>query len=81
MNLRMIESRFEDGAQVDPEALAGAGLISNGHVAVKVLGQGDLTKKLRVTANAFSQSAIEKITKAGGSVNLLGSEDGDVASN
>lgn len=80
VNIRTIDARFEDGAEVNAEALASAGLISNARVAVKVLGQGDLAKKFRVTAAAFSQSAIEKITQAGGSVSLTDSKEVDAAS-
>jgi len=59
-------NRFEDGSQVDFQALVGAGLISRNAQRVKVLGTGDLKKKLNVKASAFSATAREKIEKAGG---------------
>lgn len=70
VNLKAIDARFADGAQVTPAALAAHGLIPSASVAVKVLGTGQTTKKLTVTASAFSQSAQEKITKAGGTVTV-----------
>ena len=61
---------FEDGAVVDAAALDASGVINLPKVndGIKILGQGDLTKKLVVKANAFTASAKEKIEKAGGSV-------------
>ena len=59
-------NRFEDGAVVDTAALLKAGLIKKVNDGVKVLGNGDLTKKLTVEAAAFTASAKEKIEKAGG---------------
>ena len=59
-------NRFEDGAVVDTAALLKAGLIRKVNEGVKVLGNGDLTKKLTVEAAAFTASAKEKIEKAGG---------------
>ena len=61
---------FEDGAVVNAAALAEKGLIKSANESVKVLGNGELTKKLTVTATAFSASAAEKIQKAGGSVEV-----------
>ena len=58
--------RFEDGSVVDAQALAAAGLVKKALDGVKVLGQGELTKKLTVNCAAFSASAKEKIEKAGG---------------
>lgn len=60
--------RFEDGARVDKQALAGARLVDGGAAPVKVLGSGELAKKLTVVAAKFSASAREKIEKVGGSV-------------
>jgi large subunit ribosomal protein L15 len=57
---------FADGSRVDAEALVKARLVDNASVPVKVLGNGDLSKKLTVVAAAFSGSAEEKITQAGG---------------
>jgi large subunit ribosomal protein L15 len=70
VNVRDLE-RFDAGAEVTPQLLAGAGLIRNARTEVKILGQGDLTKKLVVTAHAFSATAREKIEGAGGSVTAL----------
>jgi len=57
---------FEDGAKVDAKALAEARLIGDRSKPVKVLGNGELTKKLTVVASKFSASAAEKISQAGG---------------
>jgi large subunit ribosomal protein L15 len=70
VNVRDLE-RFDAGAEVTPELLAGVGLIRNTRTEVKILGHGDLTKKLSVTAHAFSATAREKIEGAGGSVTAL----------
>lgn len=59
-------NRFEDGATVDAEAISKAGLIKNTKDGIKVLGRGEITKKLNVVATAFSASAKEKIEAAGG---------------
>ena len=58
--------RFEDGQTVDVPVLKQCGLIKNDKDPVKILGDGELTKKLSVRADAFSKSAQEKIAKAGG---------------
>ena len=63
--------RFDDGAEVTPESLAAAGLISSTRKDVKILGQGELSKKLSVTAHRFSATAREKIEAAGGTVTAL----------
>jgi large subunit ribosomal protein L15 len=70
VNVRDLE-RFDAGAEVTPQLLAEAGLIRNARIEVKILGQGDLSKKLLVTAHAFSATAREKIEGAGGSVTAL----------
>ena len=59
-------NRFEDGAVVDAAAIVEAGLVKNTLDGVKVLGKGDLTKKLTINAAAFSASAKQKIEEAGG---------------
>jgi ribosomal protein L15 len=74
VNLRDLEARFETGAEITPEALVTAGLIKNTKTDVKILGSGDLTKKLTVTAHGFSKAAREKIEAAGGSVTWLRGE-------
>jgi large subunit ribosomal protein L15 len=71
VNLRDLERVFDDGAKVGVEELLERGLIKNTRADVKVLGYGELKKKLNVTAHAFSASAREKITAAGGSATAL----------
>jgi large subunit ribosomal protein L15 len=66
--------RFDDGAEVTLEALVEAGVIKNTKTDVKILGNGELKKKLTVSAHGFSKSAREKIEAAGGSVNWLRGE-------
>ena len=61
---------FDDGAVVDATAMADKGIVKCACVPVKVLGNGELTKKLTVTAAAFSASASEKIQKVGGTVEV-----------
>jgi large subunit ribosomal protein L15 len=63
--------RFEDGAIVGVEQLSGAGLIDSIKSKVKILGKGDLTKKLQVTAHKFSKNAEQKIAASGGVVKLI----------
>jgi large subunit ribosomal protein L15 len=74
VNLRDLEARFNAGAEVTPESLKAAGLVSKLRVDVKILGEGDLTKKLVVSAHGFSKSAVKKIEAAGGSVTWLRGE-------
>jgi large subunit ribosomal protein L15 len=71
VNLRVLEARFDNGADVTLEALVEAGVIKNTRIDVKVLGSGELTKKLTVTAHRFSATAREKIEAAGGTANAL----------
>jgi len=66
VNVGDLEHSFDAGAHVTPEAILEAGLIRNLRFKVKVLGEGKLTKKLKVEAAKFSKSAQEKITAAGG---------------
>lgn len=65
-------NRFEDGTTVDAVALVEAGVLKNIQDGVRILGNGELTKKLTVVANGFTKSAEEKITAAGGKVEKLG---------
>ena len=74
VNVADLESRFDAGAEVTPEALKAAGLIRKVSVDVKVLGQGELQTKLTVSAHSFSRSAVEKIEAAGGTVTWLRGE-------
>jgi large subunit ribosomal protein L15 len=71
VNLRDLDRVFDDGSEVTLEAMIDKGLIKNTKTDVKVLGQGDLSKRLTVTAHAFSATAREKIEKAGGTANAL----------
>jgi large subunit ribosomal protein L15 len=71
VNLRDLEQRFDDGAEVTPDALVGRGLATRKGVPVKILGQGEITKKLTVHAHGFSKSAREKIESAGGTCQVL----------
>ena len=68
VNVGDLEQRFEAGADVTLEALKASGLVRKLSVDVKVLGEGELTKNLSVTAHSFSKSAVEKIEAAGGTV-------------
>lgn len=70
INLKAIDARFDDGAEVNADMLVKVGLIHDTKLPVKVLGFGETTKKLSVTAAAFSASAKEKIEKAGGTATL-----------
>jgi len=69
INVALLEKRFDDGAEVTPEALLAAGLIDDAKSPVKILGDGELSKKLKVSASKFSTTA--KIEKAGGQVTEL----------
>jgi large subunit ribosomal protein L15 len=71
VNLRDLERVFADGDTVNLETLVEKGLVKNTRADVKVLGHGELKKKLSVTAHAFSESARERITAAGGSATAL----------
>ena len=63
--------RFEDGAEVSVELLIECGLIKNACDGVKILGNGELTKKLNVKANAFSEGAKAKIEAIGGTCEVV----------
>ena len=64
-------NRFDDEAVVTVETLVETGIVSNPRDGVKILGNGELTKKLTVKANAFSASAEEKIKALGGTVEVI----------
>ena len=63
--------RFEDGATVDAAALLASGVLSKCRYGVKILGEGEITKKLTVKAAAFSATAKEKIEAAGGKAEVV----------
>jgi large subunit ribosomal protein L15 len=71
VNVSELERVFDTGAEVTIEALAEKRLIRNTRIDVKILGNGELKKKLTVTAHLFSKSAAEKIEAAGGTANAL----------
>ncbi|SFR64171.1 50S ribosomal protein L15 [Anaeromicropila populeti] len=64
-------NRFEDGAEVTVKSLMEIGIIKNPKDGVKILGNGELTKKLDVKVNAFSASAVEKIQALGGKAEVI----------
>ncbi len=64
-------SKFEAGAQVDPEVLREKGIVRSFRDGVKILGDGNLENALKVRAHKFSKSAIEKIEKAGGTIEVI----------
>ena len=70
VNLADLEARFDDGATVDVAALKAAGLATRRDIPVKVLGRGELNKKLTVVAHGFSKSARERIESAGGTCQI-----------
>ena len=70
VNVSALE-KFEDGAVVDAQALLDAGILSKCTYGVKVLGNGEITKKLTVNAAAFSETAKQKIEAAGGKAEVV----------
>ncbi|MBI3610643.1 MAG: 50S ribosomal protein L15 [Nitrospirae bacterium] len=64
-------NRFDGKSAVTPEQLKNAGLVRRSAAAVKILGQGELSKPLTIQAHQFSRSAIEKIRKAGGKADVI----------
>ena len=66
INLSTLDKKFEDGATVDVEALIKAGVIDAAKDGVKILGNGEITKKLTVKVNAYSEAAKAKIEAVGG---------------
>lgn len=71
VNIFNLEKRFKNGDNIDKKELLKAGLISSEEKKVKILGDGEIKKKLKVTADLFSKSAEEKIKKAGGEVKIV----------
>lgn len=71
VNVARLDAAFADGDAVTPESLRDRGLVRRNAEPVKVLGHGDLTKKLDVSAHAFSSSARDKIEGGGGTVEVL----------
>jgi large subunit ribosomal protein L15 len=75
INVSILNEKFDDGAAVDKTALVAAGLLDSEKTLVKILGNGELTKKLSVVVDKVSASAKEKIEKAGGSVKVAESAE------
>jgi large subunit ribosomal protein L15 len=71
VNVGELNDAFQAGDQVTPESLAAANLVKGRYDELKVLGDGELTKKLTVSAHRFSKTAAEKIAKAGGEAVVL----------
>ena len=71
VNLGVLNDKFEDGAVIDVDVLVESGIVRNPKDGVKILGNGEITKKLTVKANAFSASAKEKIEAAGGTAEVM----------
>jgi large subunit ribosomal protein L15 len=71
VNIGDLDAHFSDGATVDPKALAQAGLAKGPADGVRILGGGELGKKLTVKAHHFSKSAAEKIQAKGGTVEVI----------
>ena len=71
VNVSQLERVFNDGTTVGVEELISAGLVDSRQSKIKILGDGELTKKLDVTAHKFSKSAEQKISGCGGSVKVV----------
>ena len=71
VNLGVLEKHFPSGAEVTPDALNAKAIVKGSYDQLKVLGNGELTKNLKVSAHKFSRSALEKIEKAGGQAVVL----------
>lgn len=71
LNLKQLETKFDNGAVVDVDALRNAGLVKNSFDGVKILGNGELTKSLTVKVDGFSVAAKEAIEKAGGKAEVI----------
>jgi len=71
VNISQLEEKFESGAEINPSLLYESGLVKKKKLPVKILGDGSLTKKFIIKAQAFSKSAAEKIKSCGGTIDLL----------
>ena len=71
INVARLEDAFQAGEEVSPETLREKSIIKQQYDVLKILGDGELSKKLKVSAHRFSESAKEKIEKAGGEVTVL----------
>ncbi|RPJ87085.1 MAG: 50S ribosomal protein L15 [Acidobacteria bacterium] len=70
LNVRQLND-FEDGTEITPELLTQKGLVKKGKDGIRILGEGELSRKLTVRAHHFSESAKQKIEQAGGSVEVV----------
>jgi len=70
VNLRSLEEKFNDNDEVDPSTLRERGVVKK-DLPIKILGDGEITKKLKIKADSFSKNAREKVLKAGGSVEIV----------
>ncbi len=71
VNVGRIDTAFDDGAEVTPDALRAKGLIRRGNAPVKILGNGEISKSLTVAAHAFTGTARSKVESSGGTVRDL----------
>lgn len=71
VNVSQLELNFDDGSTINAETLVSAGLVDNLKSKIKILGDGQLTKKLEVTAQKFSKSAEQKISGCGGTAKVV----------
>lgn len=71
INVSVLNDKFEDGAVIDVDTMIERGIVKNPKDGVKILGNGEVTKKLTVKANAFSASAKEKIEAVGGTAEVM----------
>ena len=71
VNLEDLEARFDAGAEITPDALKAAGLATRRDIPVKVLGRGEISKALTVSAHGFSKSARAAIEAAGGTATII----------
>ena len=71
VNLDVLDRNFQGGEEVTPEALRSKSVLRGSYEVLKVLGNGELTKNLKISAHEFSRSALEKIEKAGGQAIVL----------
>jgi large subunit ribosomal protein L15 len=74
VSLAALENGFAADAEITPEVLHNRGIIKKAKHDIVVLGNGDVTKALKVSAHRFTKSAREKIEKAGGTVNVIGAQ-------
>lgn len=81
INLADLDACFDDGAEINPTTLVFAGLIANLNQPIKVLGNGKVTKKLSVSAQAFSKKSKETIEAAGGKCEVVSLKDARIAFN